>query len=200
MVEGLSITGDMDTPGQCENCILGKHATCPYDEEVIPEKEVLEHVHINMLGPASVKSVGGASYLMVLVDGGSAIKFGYPLSHKIGELTFQVFSEFHVAAEHVTGKRLLQVQIDGGHEWWNKKWDNYLCQHVITCDPDVMPYAHPQNGVAEQAIRTVIQSVRSLLFDAGLPKSLWAEAASCAIYIQGFIPSSHHPGVIPLER
>jgi len=58
MVEGLSITRNMDTPGQCEDCILGKHATRPYDEEVIPEKEVLEHVHIDMWGPASVKSVG----------------------------------------------------------------------------------------------------------------------------------------------
>ena len=71
----------------------------PYNEGVIPEKEVLE-VHINIWGPASVKSVGGALYLMVLVDGGSAMKFRYPLSHKMGELTLQVFSD-------VTAKRLL---------------------------------------------------------------------------------------------
>ena len=146
MVEELSVTGDMDTPGQCKDCILGKHATCPYNEEVIPEKEVLEHVHINMWGPASVKSVGGASYLMVLVDGRSAMKFGYPLSHKTGELTLQVFSKFHIATECITGKRLLQVQIDGGHEWWNEKWDDYFHQHGITRDPDVMPYAHPPDG------------------------------------------------------
>jgi len=64
----------------------------------------------------------------------------------------------------------------------------------------VTPYAYAQNGVAERAIRTVIQSVRSLLFDVGLPKSLWAEGASCAIYVQGFIPSGCCPGVIPLEH
>jgi len=106
----------MDIPGQCKDCILGKHTAHPYDEEVIPKKEVLECVHIDMWGPASVKSVEGALYLMVLVDGGSAMKFSYSLSHKTGDLTLQVFSEFHVAAEHVTGKRLIQVQIDGGHE------------------------------------------------------------------------------------
>jgi len=121
MVEGLSITGDMNIPGQCEDCILGKHAACLYDEEVIPEEEVLERIHINMWGPASIKSVGGASYLMVLVDGGSAMKFGYPLSHKTGDLTLQVFSKFHVAVECITGRRLLKVRIDGGCEWWNKK-------------------------------------------------------------------------------
>ena len=125
-MEGLSITGDMNIPGQCKNCILEKHAACPYDEEVILEEEVLECIHIGMWGPASVKSIGGASYLMVLIDGGSAMKFGYSLSHKTGDLMLQVFSEFHVAAEHVTRKRLLKVRIDGGHEWWNKKWDNYL--------------------------------------------------------------------------
>ena len=98
LVEGLSITGDMDIPGKCEDCILGKHAARPYDEEV------LERVHIDMWGPASVRSVGGASYLMVLVDGGSATKFGYPLSHKTGDLTLQAFTEFHVAAERITGR------------------------------------------------------------------------------------------------
>jgi len=200
MVEGLSITRDMNIPGQYEDCILGKHAACPYNEEVIPEEEVLEHIHIDMWGPASIKSVGGASYLMVLVDGGSAMKFSYPLSHKTGDFTLQVFSKFHVAVECVTGRRLLKVQIDGGCEWWNEKWDEYLCRHEITRDPDVTLYARAQNRVAERAIRTVIQSVRSLLFDAGLPKSLWAEAASCVIYVRGFVPSSRHPRVVLLER
>jgi hypothetical protein len=199
LVEGLSITGDMNVPGKCEDCILGKHVARPYDEEVTPEEEVLERVHIDLWGPASVKSIGGASYLMVLVDGGSAMKFGYPLSHKTGDLTLQVFTEFHVAAERITGKRLLRVRIDGGREWWNERWDEYFRRHGITRDLTA-PYAHAQNGVAERAIRTIIQSVRTLLFDAGLPKSLWAEAASCAIYVQGFIPSSRHPGVVPLER
>ena len=127
MVEGLSITRDMNIPGQYKDCILGKHAAHPYDEEVIPEKEVLERIHIDMWGPASIKSVGGALYLMVLVDGGSAMKFGYSLSHKTGDLTLQVFSEFHVATECFTGRRLLKGRIDGGREWWNEKWDNYLC-------------------------------------------------------------------------
>ena len=127
MLEGLGITRSMDVPGKCEDCILEKHAACPYDKKVTPKREVLEHVYINMWGPASVKSVGGASYLMVLIDGGSAMKSSYPLSHKTGDLTLQVFTEFHVAAECVTGKQLLWVQIDGGHEWWNEKWDEYFC-------------------------------------------------------------------------
>ena len=115
MVEGLGITGDMDTPGQCKDCILGKHAACPYDKEVIPEEDVLEHIHIDMWRPASVKSVGGASYLMVLINGRSAMKFSYPLSHKTGDLTLQVFSEFHVGvSNHPTSRSTTHAHHQSG--------------------------------------------------------------------------------------
>ena len=37
-----------------------------------------------------------------------------------------------VAAEQITGKRLLKVGIDGGCEWWNEKWNDYLHLYGIT--------------------------------------------------------------------
>jgi len=166
---------------------------------VEPEDEVLKRIHIDLWGPASVKSVGGALYLMVLVDGGSSMKFGYLLSHKTANLTLQVFTEFHLKAERVTGKKLQHVRVDLGHEWWNEKWDDYLRSHGIIKEGST-PYAHGQNGIAERAIRTIIGSIRCLLFDAGLSKSMWVEAAACSIYVQGFVPSNRHPGVVPLER
>ena len=107
MIDGLTVAGSMDIAGKCEDCILRKQVACVYDEDVTPEDGVLKHVHIDMWGPASVKSVGGALYLMVIVDGGSAMKFSYPLSHKTTELTLQVFMEFHVA-----GRKLQNVRLD----------------------------------------------------------------------------------------
>ena len=199
LVDGLIIEEDGNAPGKCEDCILGKHAAWLYDKEVEPKDEVLEHIHVDLWGPASVKSVGGALYLMVLVDGGSSMKFGYPLSHKTADLTLQVFTEFHLEAECMTEKKLQRVRVDLGRERWNKKWDDYLHGHGIIKEEST-PYAHGQNGVAEHAIRTVIGSVRCLLFDARLSKSMWAEAAACSIYVQGFVPSNRHPGVVPLER
>ena len=109
LVEGLKVTGHLDVSGKYEDCILGKHVAHLYDEEVVPEKDMLERVYIDMWGPASVKSVGGASYLMVLVDSGSVMKFSYSLSHKTGNLMLQAFTEFHVAVKCVTGRKLLQV-------------------------------------------------------------------------------------------
>jgi len=144
LVDGLTIEEDGNAPGKCEDCILGKHAAWPYDKEVEPEDEVLERIHVDLWGPASVESVRGALYLMVLVDGGSSMKFGYPLSHKMADLTLQVFTEFHLEAERVTGKKLQHVRVDLGHEWWNEKWDDYLRGHGIIKEGST-PYTHGQN-------------------------------------------------------
>lgn len=85
-----------------------------------------------------------------------------------------------------------------GREWRNEKWDEFLREKGIIMESGA-PYAHGQNGVAERGIRTVIERVRCMLADSGLPKGLWAEAAATAIYLDNFIPSARNPGVIPWE-
>jgi hypothetical protein len=61
------------------------------------------------------------------------------------------------------------------------------------------PYSSAQNGLAECAIRTTIDDVRTLLCDSGLGHSYWAEAAAYSIDTQNFIPSRWHPAHIPTE-
>jgi len=48
LVDGLTIEKDGNAPGKCEDCILGKHAAQPYDEEVEPEDEVLGRIHVDL--------------------------------------------------------------------------------------------------------------------------------------------------------
>ena len=61
------------------------------------------------------------------------------------------------------------------------------------------PYSSAQNGLAEQAIRTTIDDICTLLHDSGLSHSYWAEAASYSVFSRNLIPSCHHPGTIPLQ-
>jgi hypothetical protein len=60
-------------------------------------------------------------------------------------------------------------------------------------------YSSAQNGLAERAIRTTMDDVRTLLRDSGLSHSFWAEAAAYSIDTRNLIPSRRHPGQIPLE-
>ncbi len=47
-----------------------------------------------------------------------------------------------------------------------------------------VPYHPASNGVAERTIGVLTSSVRAMLTDSGLPKSLWAEAFNTATYVR----------------
>ena len=60
-------------------------------------------------------------------------------------------------------------------------WMAYLRQHEIILRVTT-PYTHAQNGVVEQANRTIIEGVCCVLVESSLPKELWAEAAATQAY------------------
>jgi hypothetical protein len=198
LLDGLQFVGDVDEKGTCEDCIYGKHTARPYDEKFEKEKDVLERAHMDIFVMTNTPSFGGAVYMMLITDGGSSVKHGYFLTHKSADATLQALKDYVAEAETQTGKKLKRIRVDMGREWRNDKWDEFLREKGIVMESGA-PYAHGQNGVAERGIRTIIERVRCMLADSGLPKGLWAEAAATAIYLDNFIPSARHPNVIPWE-
>ncbi|KIJ23037.1 hypothetical protein M422DRAFT_196412 [Sphaerobolus stellatus SS14] len=198
LVDGLEVTGEASVNGLCEDCIYGKQTQRPYDEKVTHEMELLERVHIDLHGPTRVRSFGGAWFMMLITDGASSYRTVYFLSEKSAAASFQAFKQFHAEAERQTGKKLREVRLDMGREWYNETWESY-CQEKGIILISGAPYAHQQNGVSERANRIIINGTRCLLADTGLPPSLWAELAATTVYLVNFIPSARHPGKIPVE-
>ena len=62
-----------------------------------------------------------------------------------------------------------------------------------------MPKTPEQNGVAERLTRTLVETARSMLLDAKLPKSYWGEAVNTAVYLKNRSPSRSLKGVTPYE-
>lgn len=197
LVDGLDIVGSVEPEGKCEDCIYGKQTARPYDQVVERETEVLERVYIDLWGPARVRSVGGAEYMMAFNDGGSSYRVGYFLNSKSADTTLTAFAEFHVKSERETGKKLIRVRVDMG--FYNDKWRDYTTKHGIIVEFSA-PYAHGQNGVAERGMRTIIERTRCLLADSGLSPSLWADAAAFTIYTGNLIPSTRQPERVPAEK
>ncbi|KAJ3995091.1 hypothetical protein F5050DRAFT_1554689, partial [Lentinula boryana] len=97
LVNGLGIKpGDLK---KCEDCTLANHKRHPFDAESNVENEPLERVYIDIFGPTRVTSVGGNSYAMVLVDGGTAKKFSYFLNNRTANTTLQCLDNFKIESE-----------------------------------------------------------------------------------------------------
>ena len=67
--------------------------------------------------------------------------------------------------------------------------EEYLAEKGILWESTV-PYAHEQNGTAERGNWTIQEKARTSLIDAGLLRTLWAEALSTAVYLVNRSPTS----------
>ena len=62
-----------------------------------------------------------------------------------------------------------------------------------------MPDSPEMNGLAERMNRTILEKAKCMCAHAGLPYSLWAEAASTATYIYNHLPNAPLKGKSPYE-
>lgn len=62
-----------------------------------------------------------------------------------------------------------------------------------------MRYTPQQNGVAERLNRTLLEKIRSMLFEAKLPKVFWGEALVTTAYLKNRTPSSSIRSKTPFE-
>ena len=195
LVDGLNVSGN-DLRGKCEDCIIGRQTRRPYDGKTEKDLDPLELVSFDLWGPSRVQSAGGKIYFMPVVDGGSSYKYGAYLSDKSDSSTITAFDAFRAEAESLSGFKVRRIRTDRAYD--TSAWKDYCQRHGIIHE-FTAPYSSAQNGLAERAIRTTMEDVRTLLRDSGLGHSYWAEAASFSVDTRNLIPSRRHPVKIPLE-
>jgi len=174
LVNGMNIRREHEMLGKCEDCIYGKHSTHPFNNESVKEETVLECVHMDIWGPTRVKSAGGALYFMLIMDGYSSFQTIAFLSTKSADTTLNVFKAYHVEAERQTGMKLKRVRMDMEREWNNEAWEAYHREHGLVFE-FIAPYAHQQNGVAEQSMQTLLNTARTTIAEVGLPLKYWVD-------------------------
>jgi len=131
-------------------------------------------------GPFRTRSIGGAKYLLVVIDEFSSWTWVAPVP---------ALTTVHNSIEHIIEIRLHQrddttvkvFRSDGGSEFCNKYVDLLLNRHGIERETTCANTSY-QNGKAERRIRTIFERVRTCLSDAGLSPGFWAEAAVYAAY------------------
>ena len=77
-------------------------------------------------------------------------------------------------------------------------FESYLRKQGIRHEKTI-PRVPEQNGVAERMNRTLVETIRPMIYDSKLQKSYWAEAVTTAVYLRNRSPISTLVNMTPFE-
>ena len=109
---------------KCEACILGKQHRLPFNSKNSRRvRYPLELVHIDLVCPMQVTSIGGSTYFMTFIDDFSHRTWVYFLKSKFE--AFDKFLEFKAQAERECGHYIKVLRLDRGGEYTSNSFVNF---------------------------------------------------------------------------
>jgi hypothetical protein len=189
LVRGIDVPQDVFAKLESLDC-----ATCqqtrPRQPRVSSDSEsthVLQLVHSYVFGPMQVPSLGGARYVVTVLDDFSKLSVVKCIAAKNDVLT--VLPAMLQLLETQSGRRVQKVRSDRGGEYGNKVLAEFAARKGIVMEVTA-GYSPESNGAAERLNRTLLERVRAMLIDASLPLSLWGEAVVAACHVRNRSPIS----------
>ena len=184
---------------QCPACIQGKGKRLPSPPSSIRANRPLYSIHVDLWGPARTPSMSGKLYFLTCYDDFTR-KVHLTFLEKKSE-TRQALINYINLVENQLDCTIKTVRSDRGGEFESSALKSYFLSKGIE-HHRTPPTAHAQNGRVERAHLTILDTVRTLLYDASLGDEFWAEAATYAVYTRNRSPCG--PGKIdprgPLAR
>lgn len=171
VVSGLDLTCPRLKQGHCEDCLKGKHHKTSMHMNPVRAASVGAVVHSDVCGPMSVTSFGGSRYYVTFIDEFSGFITVVPIARKSDVAS--AFKKYHPWLERKYDCKLKRLHCDGGGEY--RALAGYLESEGIELQ-QTPPYSPEQNGIAERANRTLMESARSMILHAKMPRAFWAEA------------------------
>ncbi|KAJ9539540.1 hypothetical protein OSB04_032273 [Centaurea solstitialis] len=170
----------------CHACQLDKHCRLSFSHSTTKTSKVFELVHSD-LWTSPISSLSGYKYYILFLDDFSHFLWVFPL--RVNSDVFHVFSTFHDYVVNQFKTDIQSFQCDNGREFNNANLLTLFQKHGIKIRFSC-PYMSQQNGKAERAIRTINNVMRTLLFQASLPPTFWAEALNMTVHILNLLPTT----------
>ncbi|CAL8097233.1 unnamed protein product [Prunus armeniaca] len=169
--------------GVCEGCQLGKQTKNPHKAtNSISTSKTLELMHMDLVGPIQVASLGGKKYILVVVDDFSCFTWVIFLHDKTEAFnSFYVLYKLIMNEKYDTNSCIMRLRTDHGMEFENRAFSDFCSEQGIKHEFSA-PITPQQNGVVERKNRVFLDMARVLLKSAKLADHFWAEAISTACY------------------
>ncbi|CAI5483041.1 unnamed protein product [Closterium sp. Yama58-4] len=193
----LDLTSASGAASPCVSCVGGKVARHSFPDKGSDAEDALAVVHIDLCGPFRVAAKDGSLYFLLLKDRKTRYVWVKPVARKSDLL--REFAQWLVLVERQAKKSVLQLRSDRGGEFLGKEFTAFVdgkgIVHDLTC-----PYTPQQNGMAEREMRTVVESVRTMLLHMGVQHHWWHLALRQAVWVRNCLErSSLSPGTTPYQ-
>ncbi|CAI7893989.1 unnamed protein product [Closterium sp. NIES-53] len=150
----------------CPTCMQAKFTRYPPSSSEATAKAPLDEVVMDVVGPLKL-GAAGAEYFFTFVDINVRMTWVYVLSKK-SDVAETVKTDWLPMVERQQDRLVKAIRTDRGGEFLSKENSLWLkkngIRHSLT-----MPYSPAMNGIAERANRTITETARGLLIEAGLP-------------------------------
>ncbi|KAL8135853.1 hypothetical protein AgCh_010456 [Apium graveolens] len=195
MVDGLPEINEPEN--LCEACVKGKQHRQSFPVgKSWRARMPLEIIHTDIAGPFDIPSLGGNRYYLTFIDDFSRKIWVYIIKEKSEAL--DKFKEFKALAEKQIGLYLKILRSDRGGEYTSNLFRRFCRAHGINHQLTTA-YTPQQNGVTERKNRTILDMARSMVKAKHLPRTFWAEAVQCAVYLLNRCPTKSVRNKTPNE-
>ncbi|XP_073287691.1 uncharacterized protein [Primulina huaijiensis] len=168
-------------PYVCGACQKGKQTRVSHQMlQHFGTTRCLELLHMDLMGPMEVESLGGKKYSFVCVDDFSRFTWVSFLREKSD--TFAAFKKLHAKITNLHDLRVGKIRTDHGKEFENSHFTSFCEKRGITHEFSA-PKTPQQNGIAERKNRTLQEMARVMLSSKNISKRFWAEALNTACHI-----------------
>lgn len=181
---------------QCSSCVEGKQHRTPFSASVSRAESPGELLHMDLCGEMTPASLGGSLYFLLIKDDYSSYRYVYFLRHK--SETKNKIEEFIEEFENQFNCKIKRVRSDNGKEFINREVEKIFKAKGIIHETTVS-YTPEQNGRIEREMRTIVESARTMIIQAGQSKELWAEAVNTAVFTINRTGVSKVEGKTPYE-
>ncbi|CDZ98543.1 gag-pol polyprotein [Phaffia rhodozyma] len=152
----------------------------PFSASSTVISQPLQLVHTDIQGPMPHTSLGGARYMLTMVDEYTDYHWAWATKSKSDAAG--AIKDWIMQVERQTSHRVVTIRSDNGGEYMSNDFTSWLASLGITQQPSI-PDTPQQNGKAERTNRTIEEKITALLMEYGLPGSFWAEALTYALYV-----------------
>nr|GEZ81788.1 retrovirus-related Pol polyprotein from transposon TNT 1-94 [Tanacetum cinerariifolium] len=166
----------------CVACLKGKHHKSSCKTKLVNSvTKPLHTLHMDLFGPTFVSSLNHKWYCLVVTDDFS--RFTWTFFLKTKDETSGILCNFITEIENLKDHKVKIIRCDNEGEFRNKEMNNFCSRKGIKREFS-NARTPQQNRVAERRNRILIEAARTMLADAKLLVTFWAEVVNTTCYVQ----------------